>query len=732
MRDCGPGCHWVVILVLLPLVMGVGGQCVASQIVVTEHEHEPVIETEVVDIGELILGMFEYLGLVRNELWHVLKDQVILTNSGDPACGHIGSGFDLETIKLLPGTWTYPILTNIKKLKKHLLIPANDSAPTLVTSSQFSQAVKMLGLKNEVDMENMGENVVMLSKTLKNFNENEENICKVEQIGQNIAFLQTQLLSKTKKVFDKFLQVIKFFEEGKLSLLQNCLGSDELSLENMLLINNSTYEVCLDRLRTLRSDTVGASLKNKRDISLVSKLLGEGNEILMIEHTLKSAIDNYNNNFIKVSNFDRQIKKSINDIDEELFKIENHEENLEKIVSELKMDMADMKNKMKYYMVKNQHMTAITQILEQGMLLKTLDLLKRAALHDSNGMCELTSCELEIHTTSKTNEILIHRKIVKLKQEKKYVVQCAASSPTTISKWHNTLATKIGNNFLLQGGLIDITNKTAANEEVRQIKMKEKLLGLFIVFGDWIQCLRKDTFWLNEQEMNCEALQIFPLDEEYAVLYSGKTLQKMKIIRENQKIGLEKYRSIIPDGTLENSEEQVVFLHPEFDQWIFNESGNIRIASVTILSTSTLFISACCCGLICFLCPCCQQSCINICSKLCTGIYTLCTSNTYRLRKQNKALRKDNAKSRECLEANMREFRLVEAALQAMGDDKDIVRVITDGQGKSTSINMSSMEDANAGEEDSSEKMARFSKKNESVTIPMKGEKEKTQTSSNV
>ena len=80
----------------------------------------------------------------------------------------------------------------------------------------------------------------------------------------------------------------------------------------------------------------------------------------------------------------------------------------------------------------------------------------------------------------------------------------------------------------------------------------------------------------------------------------------------------------------------------------------------------------------------------------------------------------------------MREFRLVEAALQAMGDDKDIVRVITDGQGKSTSINMSSMEDANAGAEDSSEKMARFSKKNESVTIPMKGEKEKTQTSSNV
>ena len=88
----------------------------------------------------------------------------------------------------------------------------------------------------------------------------------------------------------------------------------------------------------------------------------------------------------------------------------------------------------------------------------------------------------------------------------------------------------------------------------------------------------------------------------------------------------------------------------------------------------------------------------------------------------------------------MREFKLVEAALHAMGDDDDIVKVITDGQNKSTSKDMSSMEDANGGAEDSSEKMARFSKKNESVTLQIKGEKEKgsvpksekTQSNSNI
>ena len=73
----------------------------------------------------------------------------------------------------------------------------------------------------------------------------------------------------------------------------------------------------------------------------------------------------------------------------------------------------------------------------------------------------------------------------------------------------------------------------------------------------------------------------------------------------------------------------------------------------------------------------------------------------------------------------MREFKLVEAALHAMGDDEDIVKVITDGQNKSTIKDMKNMEDANSGVEDPSEKMVRFSTKNEAATIQIKGEKEK-------
>ena len=73
----------------------------------------------------------------------------------------------------------------------------------------------------------------------------------------------------------------------------------------------------------------------------------------------------------------------------------------------------------------------------------------------------------------------------------------------------------------------------------------------------------------------------------------------------------------------------------------------------------------------------------------------------------------------------MREFKLVEAALHAMGDDEDIVRVITDGQNKSTDKDMKTMKDANNGAEDLSDKTVRFSTKNETATLQIKGEKEK-------
>ena len=66
-------------------------------------------------------------------------------------------------------------------------------------------------------------------------------------------------------------------------------------------------------------NSTGRRNKTKRDISFLSKVLGDGTEILKIETTLSSAIENFNKNFRKVELFDDQVKDSISLLDDEIF-----------------------------------------------------------------------------------------------------------------------------------------------------------------------------------------------------------------------------------------------------------------------------------------------------------------------------------------------------------------------------------------------------------------------------
>ena len=153
--------------------------------------------------------------------------------------------------------------------------------------------------------------------------------------------------------------------------MKNCLESNDLGLESILLLPDSTHKICLDRLGAMKTDTPEANLKSKRDINLLSKLFGDGDEILSIEHTLSSAIETFNHNFLIVDKFDKQVKASLNDIDQEIFVIEENEKHLRRLISELKIDMIQVPRKLSYYIVKMQHLMAISDVLKQSRLSKT-------------------------------------------------------------------------------------------------------------------------------------------------------------------------------------------------------------------------------------------------------------------------------------------------------------------------------------------------------------------------
>ena len=165
-------------------------------------------------------------------------------------------------------------------------------------------------------------------------------------------------------------------------------------------------------------------------------------------------------------------------------------------------------------------------MLKRSVLSDQLELMERAAFHDN--VCNLQSCEVEIHSEKKENFILIHRKIFDLVPINKYLISCAAVSQYKVSVWHNILATKTSQDtFLIGSDLVagtQLKNKSAANMEVRSFLQKELSLGVFNIFGATLQCLQTVKFMLNGQQLTCKTLEVFDLPDEYELEFNNRKL----------------------------------------------------------------------------------------------------------------------------------------------------------------------------------------------------------------
>ena len=102
---------------------------------------------------------------------------------------------------------------------------------------------------------------------------------------------------------------------------------------------------------------------------------------------------------------------------------------------------------------------------------------------------------------------------------------------------------------------------------------------------------------------------------------------------------------------------------------LYSEAGTISVTKVSMLTGGTVLLIFIGC-LICFCCcPCFRQCACAACTKIFSSLYTGCTTESYRLQKENKRLRKTNKRSRQTLEKSMEEFQLVNRLLKALGVD---------------------------------------------------------------
>ena len=138
-------------------------------------------------------------------------------------------------------------------------------------------------------------------------------------LALNLRLQMHRMLTKIDKTWQRFKSTLIFFGQEKTLLsLGQCCQDANLTLASIISLPESTFKVCMYQLQSLHNST-GGQERDKRDISLLSKLIGEGTEIVKIKTTLSSAITNFNQNFRKIDVFDDQIKNSINLLDGEIF-----------------------------------------------------------------------------------------------------------------------------------------------------------------------------------------------------------------------------------------------------------------------------------------------------------------------------------------------------------------------------------------------------------------------------
>ena len=156
----------------------------------------------------------------------------------------------------------------------------------------------------------------------------------------------------------------------------------------------------------------------------------------------------------------------------------------------------------------------------------------------------------------------------------------------------------------------------------------------------------------------------------YEVEVEGKKIVQHVVSRQGQLINknwLKTFKVPLSNEDFRVDITTIPVIHPVVDSIFLSEAGEFSVAKICILSGSSVLIIflgcvACCC--------CCRGyrdcACMT-CTKLVTAVYTLCTSESCRLKRANRKLRKSNRQKRKTLEKNLREHELVNQALAALG-----------------------------------------------------------------
>ena len=645
------------------LIGSVRSQCHTQQQIFHAPVDSPYSESEKIVPRLLLRDMIHFITLLRGEWWLNGQNNLTITRGNDSSCAYLSSGINMEELQGLNSSLSLPLMTDLTLISEKVFIPGELTAT--VTLDQFSELAELLGFNSRLIGDKHHRVVVRLdTRSFHNFDASEMNSCQMGRLNRTIRHQMVRMLTSLGVLWTRFVKIMYAHgQDNELENLKKCSGTDKLTLESLVYMTDPVFWLCV---RPLLNKT---TTRVRRGVSLLSELFGDGSELIRLEGTLSEVIKRYNNNFKKEEIFDRKVSQGLKDVDLELSHILDNEEKLSHKLLQLQIEVRQTKNSYNFLVVKLYKLQELESMLKQSMLMNELDLLDRSVFHRTS--CQLDKCELEIFSEREGNSVWIHRKIVELKPISRLFISCKAASSNQISVFHSILAEQTEDGaVLLNNSLIQKTqlaNESFVNRNLRPINKSEVVLGNFIIYGNRIQCLRKTVFLLNSQTVKCEILESYNLPVEYTIEYEGQEISHHITTRQGQLLNIKWMKdNDIPVEDEEDFEVEITReseYHPIVETIFLDSVGEFSVAKISVFSGGTCFLLL----LAFILCFCCCESCrncvISICSKLCAACYHICTTETCRLKRENKQLRKENKQKRRTLERNLQEHRLIDQAL---------------------------------------------------------------------
>merc|ERR1711954_57133 len=321
-EGCTPWQTFSRILILtLPstyILGNVEGQCFSNRHLGTKPSRNLEYRTDMMSLRDILISVLDFTSLIKQELPQE-SNNVSVTYPGDSLCAMVGQGYGLDflTTDGFALINAVPLLTNIIRISEDRFVVPNQNVPAHLNVSQLQTL--LLHLDIELTLTKGSPPQMFIRKDdagqlhLESFNLLGPSSCQLGPVMNNIFHGLQNTLQMLQKIYDEVENIIRFFGSDHLyANLSSCLQTPNTTLSVLMKVDPDNLDYCVAKLANATSPRI------VRRSTMMNWLFGSGQQLDQIEHSLMDSIEHFNQNFQKISAFDKEVVESFNRLEKDI------------------------------------------------------------------------------------------------------------------------------------------------------------------------------------------------------------------------------------------------------------------------------------------------------------------------------------------------------------------------------------------------------------------------------